>query len=355
MGKDKCQMSNVKCQNYKKILLMRLDRVGDVVLSTPAIKATRDAYPDSYIVFMVRPHAYDIIRGNPYVDEVIACDKEKGVRGFFGIWRLAMRVRRYAFDLAVVLHPTTRSHLIVFLSGIAERIGYDKKAGWLLTRQVPHTKQFGLRHERDYALDLLRYARIEAKECLLHVPIHHEREVTVDAFFRRNNIAHGERVIVIHPGASCPSKRWPPERFAQVADACAEKYRARIVIIAGPEDTSCGRKVALLMQRDHVDLSGMTVIGDLASIFKRAQLFISNDSGPVHIASAVGVPVISIFGRSDRGLSPARWGPTGERDIALHKDVGCDVCLAHNCARGFECLRAITVDDVLAAAAKILG
>ena len=92
----------------------------------------------------------------------------------------------------------------------------------------------------------------------------------------------------------------------------------------------------------------------VASVLRRVSLFVSNDSGPVHIACAVGTPVIAIFGRSDRGLSPQRWGPTGKRDVVLHKDVGCIECLAHNCKKGFKCLEAITVDEVLAAAAKIL-
>ena len=93
----------------------------------------------------------------------------------------------------------------------------------------------------------------------------------------------------------------------------------------------------------------------MASVLRHVKLFISNDSGPVHIACAVGTPVVAIFGRSDRGLGPVRWGPTGSCDVVLHKDVGCDECLAHNCNKGFKCLEAITVDEVLAAADKILG
>ena len=108
-------------------------------------------------------------------------------------------------------------------------------------------------------------------------------------------------------------------------------------------------------KKNCVNLSGKTSVADVASVLRRVKLFISNDSGPVHISCAVGTPVIAIFGRSDRGLSPSRWGPTGERDIVLHKDVGCDECLAHNCNKKFKCLEAVTVDEVLAAAAKILG
>ena len=125
-------------------------------------------------------------------------------------------------------------------------------------------------------------------------------------------------------------------------------------MIAGNEDKDFGDKVASSVKSNCVNLSGKTSVADVASVLRRAKLFISNDSGPVHIACAVGTPVVAIFGRSDRGLSPRRWGPTGERDIVLHKDVGCLECLAHDCDKNFKCLEAVTVDEVLAASDKIL-
>ena len=103
-----------------------------------------------------------------------------------------------------------------------------------------------------------------------------------------------------------------------------------------------------------INLSGKTTIGDIASLLKRSRLFVSNDSGPVHIGCAVGTPVIAIFGRSDRGLSPERWAPSGKHDVVMHKSVGCEICYAHNCKTGFKCLDSITASEVLDAAGKIL-
>jgi ADP-heptose:LPS heptosyltransferase len=125
--------------------------------------------------------------------------------------------------------------------------------------------------------------------------------------------------------------------------------------VAGGSDKEIGDKVSSLLDANCLNLSGRTTVGELASVLRRSKLFISNDSGPVHVACAVGTPVIAIFGRSDRGLSPKRWGPIGKQDVVLRKDVGCEECLAHRCARGFKCLEAITVDEVVAAAEKILG
>ena len=344
-----------KSQNYKKILIVRMDKIGDLVLSTPAIKAVRDAYPDSHITVLVRPYAREIIEGSPYINEVITYDKTNGNKGLLKNIKFIMSLRKKKFDLALVLHPKNRTHIYIFLAGIPVRVGYDKKMGMLLTKKIPHIKQYGLKHEIDYTLDLLRYIGIEPKDKSLYIPINEASEKKISDILAKNNVSDKDLIVTIHPGSSCPSKRWKSERFAMVADSLAQKYKAKIIIIAGPSDKIFGDKMAALMKSEKIDLSGKTRVADLASILKRSSLFISNDSGPVHIACAVGTPTIAIFGRNDRGLSPRRWRPTGKRDIVLHKDLGCETCLSHNCDRSFACLDAISVEEVLDAADRILG
>ncbi|MFA5005490.1 MAG: glycosyltransferase family 9 protein, partial [Candidatus Omnitrophota bacterium] len=134
---------------------------------------------------------------------------------------------------------------------------------------------------------------------------------------------------------------------AQVADILAERHGFKVLIFASAADKKIAQAVQRHMRHRAVNLAGETTIGELAAAIKRCRLFISNDSGPVHIASAVGVPVISIFGRKQPGLSPRRWAPTGPKDKALHGDAGCVVCLAHNCINSFACLKAVSVEDVL--------
>lgn len=338
----------------KKILIVRLDRIGDVILSTPVIKALRDAYPDSHIAFMVRPYAFDVVNGNPHLNEVIVYDKNGSEKGLAGNVRFISKLRREKFDLAVVLHPTNRSHLLAFFAGIPERIGYNRKLGLLLTKRLVHAKQFGLKHERDYALDLLSFMEIAPVDKKLCMPVNEESERKIEKIFRENGIGANDTVVVIHPAASCASKRWQTDRFARVADALVERCAAKIVVISGTNDRKIGDKLVHAMKKGAVNLTGKTSVADLASLLRRSKLLVSNDSGPVHVACAVGAPVVAIFGRDDRGLSPRRWGPTGERDVVLHKEVGCVECLAHNCRLGFKCLSAISVEDVLAAAERIL-
>ena len=337
-----------------KILLTRTDRIGDVVLSTPAIKAARDKYPDAYIAFMVRPYARDIVDGNPYLDEVIVYDKYGKHKSLIKTISFALSLKKKKFDLCLMLHPTNRVHLIAHLAGIKRRVGYDRKCAFFLTEKIPHKKQEGKRHESDYTLDLLRAIGAEPKDKELFVPVKANDAKRIDDIFFENHIGDKVPVVAVNPGASCVSKRWASERFAEVCERLAENEKARIIIISDEKNKSLAYRLAESMRHEPVNLAGKTTVGELAALLAKANLFISNDSGPVHVACAVGTPVISIFGRKDAGLSPRRWGPTSKKSITLHKDVGCKICLAHDCPLNFKCLDAITVDEVYAAARTLL-
>ena len=285
-----------------------------------------------------------------------AAHGDPGGFGLAGNLDLINKLRNKKFDLAVVLHPTLRTNWIVFLSGIPKRLGFDKKRkmGVLLTERVPDKKHLGLKHEIDYTLGLLRYIGVDAKDRKMHVPVSRDSQARTSEALARGGISDSDTVIAINPGASCPSKRWPAERFAAAADELIKKRGVKAVIISGEADKPIAENVVSSMKESCLDLSGKTAVGDIAWILKRSKLFISNDSGPVHVACAVGTPVIAIFGRSDRGLSPRRWGPSNKGDVVLHKDVGCLECLAHNCVLGFKCLQAITVDEVVKSAEGLL-
>ena len=335
----------------RRILIVRTDRIGDVVLSTPTITAARKAFPNAYIAVMVSPQTREIVNGNPSLNEVIVYDK----KGVFQTLRFAKCLKNKKFDLALILHSTNRVNLISFLAGIPKRVGYARgKMDFLLTDRLPYKKRLGEKHEAEYSLDVLRSIGVDARISQLVMPVRKENEENIDGLLKESGLGQGERIIVLHPGASCISKMWPQENFARVADILVEKFDARILLVSAPEHVRIGEGIRGLMKNRPVFLCGETSLGDLAALFKRTNLFISNDSGPVHIACAIGVPVISIFGRKDTGLSPERWGPLGNRSIALHKDVGCIQCLAHNCNKGFLCLKSVTVEEVIEKAGQLL-
>jgi lipopolysaccharide heptosyltransferase II len=340
---------------FKRILIVRTDRLGDVLLSTPVIKAMRESCPDAYIAMMVSPYAKDIVDGNPYLDEVIIYDKDGKHKRWLRSIKFAHKLKKKRFDLTLILHPTNRVHLVTFFAGIPRRVGYNRKLGFLLTDSLKHSKQSGEKHELEYNLDLVRYLGIEPKDKELFMPIKPESERWVEDLFRQEGIGACDKLLAIHPGASCPSKIWPNERFAEVADRLADKYGFRVLIAAGPKDIGLANNLIRQMRHPAINLAGKISVSQLASVLKRCRLFISNDSGPVHISSSLGTPVISIFGRSQKGLSPKRWGPLGKKDRVAYKTVGCVECLAHNCVRDFACLKAVTADYVLNAADSILA
>lgn len=267
---------------------------------------------------------------------------------------MVKELKSQRFDTAMVLHGTRRIHLALALARIPNRIGYDRKWGIFLTKRMKDVKVFGQKHEKDYSLDLLQMLGLPIDGGEVFMPTTRESDTRMDCFLKEKGFTKGDRLVAIHPGASSVSKRWMSERFAELGDRLqAEKYQ--VVIVSGPEDVATGQAVICAMKQSPIDACGKTSVRELASLFKKSGLLISNDSGPVHVAVGVGTPVVSIFGRSQPGLSQKRWRPLGKRDIALQKDVGCEICLADDCEIHFECLTALSVDEVFAAAQQILS
>ena len=338
----------------KRILVIRLDRLGDVILSTPVLQALRQHCPHAFIAMMVRPPCRQAVEGNPHLNEVLLYDKEQQHRGIRATLQFARSLRRHQFDTALVLHPSNRSHWIPWLARIPVRIGYDRKCGWLLTHRVPHRKQEGAKHEAAYTLDLLACFGIAAATPQPFVPVRPDAVQRVEALLAAQHVQPTDSLVAIHPSASCISKRWMPERFAQVADRLAAERGVRICLVAGESDAVYAEAVARGMVHPAVNFAGVLTVAELAALLRRCRLLISNDSGPVHVAAAVGTPVVDIFGRNQRGLSPQRWGPLGAGHVILHKEVGCVTCLAHNCDIQFLCLTSLSVDEVYQAGVSVL-
>ena len=337
-----------------RILIIRTDRIGDVVLSTPVIRALRDAYPHSYLGMMVRPEHRELVEGNPALNAVILYDKNGAEKGWLGNLRFAWKLREHRFDTAVILHSTNRVILVAWLAGIRRRVGYTRRLGGLLTDKIPYIKKEGNRHELEYNLELLRLIGIEPKAGGLFVPTTPAQEARVAVFLKERGI-FGQPFVALHPGASCPSKCWPARHFAAVGDDLARRYGLQVVVLSGPGEERHGRAVIAAMKRKAVPALGVLSLGETACLLKKARCLVSNDSGPVHLGTAVGAPVVSIFGRWGGGLSPARWGPTGPRSAALHHDIGCRPCLAHDCTIGFACLETVTEEEVLATVEHVAG
>ncbi len=330
-----------------RFLVMRLDRVGDLVLTLPSIYALRQQHPDAHITVMTRPYTQDLLREHPWIDEVLVYDYKKGGAHTFpwGYSRFIREIRRRSFDAAFVMHPGIRSYLIPFLSAIPYRIGYQNNLSFLLTHAMPDKRHLGLEHESEYALHLVEAFGVPRPTQMPDKLLFPETRV---------DLAKREGVIAIHAGASCPSKRWPKENYRRLIESILAFHSHRVAIIGGEDEVSLGAYLSKGFDERVQDWTGRQNLNELTAFLSVCDALVSNDSGPVHVAAAVGTPVVSIFGRNQAGLGARRWQPLGASHRVLHKDIGCVVCLAHACTIDFECLKAIRVEEVYQSLATIL-
>jgi heptosyltransferase-2 len=351
-------------KTIKKILIIKLCCVGDILFTTPAIRALRQGFPKTHLAYLVGSWSKEIIEDNPHLDEIIVYDVPAHSscrwRAFIRTLDCLRELRKKKFDLAIVFHRTSFSSLFALLGGIPQRIGFDYAGrGRFLTHKVIFD---GSKHEVDRHLDVVISLGLESAGQATEMKVMSKEESYASSLLWANGVRAEDRIIAIlagggkNPGVFMPTKRWHPTKFAQLADTMIKEYKAKIIFVGGPGDEEVVRKVVSGMKNESVDLVGKTTFKQLAAVLKRCQLFIGGDSGPLHIAAAVGTPTIGIFGP----LDPRLVAPRGKNHIAVCKNISCSPCYRpdtgltihdfSNCPKGtVECMEKITTEDVLAA------
>ena len=335
----------------RRIVIVEVNWIGDVLFSTPFIRAVREANPDAYIACLLHPRCREVLESNPRVNEIIFYDEERAHRGIIGKMRLVHGLRRRRFDTAFILHRSFTKAFLTYLAGIPERIGYaTKRRGGVLTKAVEEPPAD--LHKVDYFLRLAEAAGIAPGSRSYEFFVTEDDRRAVRELLAAKGIAAAERVIVINPGGNWDPKRWPKENFAWLADKAADRFNARIVISGAQKDIGLAEDIRNLMRIEPVIVAGATTLRQLGALMERASLVVANDSGPMHLAVAAGAKVIALFGPT----SPAITGPCGEGAYTvLFKNSACDVPCYNPACADRACMAAITVDDVMAAAGKVLG
>src|SRR3990167_8218820 len=257
--------------DFRNILIVRTDRIGDVILTTPSIKVLRQTYPSARISVLIAPLTKELVAGNPDLDEIIVDDRRCVHRGITGFWRLVLSLRRKKYDLAIVYHTKKRTNCLCWAAGIPRRAGYtNEKFGLLLTDPIPDQRHWGRQHEAQYCLDVLRHLGISGNKILdkspqdlaedVYVPVSADAWRWLEQFCRERPISGRERLIAIHPGASDPAKRWPERQFAELIDQLAGRHPARILLIGTKETTGIARQIISLTQVPVLDLTGKTTV-----------------------------------------------------------------------------------------------
>lgn len=341
-------------EKIKNIVILRTDRIGEVLLSTVAADAIKKHYPKARITFVTSSYSRQIVEGRDNIDEVIIAETMHGKNRLGRALRLAILMKERKFDASIVLNPHRTLHLACFLAGIPRRLGYDRKWSFLLTEKIADERYMGEKHEIEYTMDLLRLLGIDEKAQSPRLPLNTQAENVIERILLSKDIDQDLPLVAIHPGSSNPAKIWSHERYGELIKRLKQEVPCNIVVLGSKTESVLTRNMIQEVGEEVIDLIGLLDIKELTALIRRTDLFISNDTGPMHMAAALDVPVIAIFGRNIPGVSPRRWRPWGDKHMVFHEDVACDPCYDTACPYGYKCMRMITVDMVFEAAKEML-
>lgn len=338
----------------KKILVVRYRFIGDTILSLLFLKNLRIANPDAQIDMLVAPKSGEIIEDCPYVDNFIYFDTtrkhkyENGVNNKKSFWHYVKVLRKNRYDKAYVLKRSLSSALLVFLSGIKERVGFDTEhRGFLLTKRVKYDLN---KHESQCFLDVLRADGIEIKDEKLENTVNPEAKEKIDAILNQYDLS---KKVIVHATATNPGKIWSVENFAKVVEYLINKKNAQVFFIGTDFDGAVYEKILSLISSPlsikPVNLCGKLNLKESLALTAKMDLLIGNDSGNLHMASSVGVPVIGLYGP----MPFNKWYALGEKNILLKADLSCMPCgLRGKCNDDYKCMKSITVEEVCEAIDK---
>lgn len=349
----------------KKILIIRLSAIGDVVRTLPALRALRDKFPSAYIAWVVEENAKDLLQGHPDLNQIFIFKRKKLSKGFLDVRNFLntskevldflRKVRGEHFDLVLDFHGILKSGVIGFLSGAPLRIGlsrHDSKEFNYLFNNCHVTFKTNAISRIEKNLNFIRFLGIHCDNQEPIIPIADEDRHAINNFFTEKGLSEHTPLIAIHPGTSKKTlyKRWNISYYAIVADKLIEKLHAKIVWTWGPGELETAKSIVTQMKYESTIACKTGSLRQLAELFRRCDLFLGSDSGPMHIASFVKTPVVAIYGPTDPVVNaPCKKNP----HIVLRKDLPCSPCRKRKC-KSLQCMNMVTPDEVFDAVCKLL-
>ncbi len=353
--------------HVKKLLIVAPNWLGDAVLALPAIACVREKFSAARITVLGLPHICELFKESPYVDNRMQYSDT--------MMSTVREIKKEKFDLAILLPNSFRTALIVHLARIPLRCGYSRDGrGFMLNMAIKVDARTKELSQTEYYMNIVNYVtppfskgEISShlfNEGIIFSPLekggkggfewlHISQEETQHAnkILQNYNIPSGSLIIGINPGAAYGSaKRWYPERFAQVSSALVKKHNASVMIFGSQKESVIAEEIESLSTVPVINMAGKTSIRELMALIKQCAVFITNDSGPMHIAAALKVPVVAIFGSTD----PGKTGPMGNRNIVIRKNAECSPCFERTCPTDLKCMDMITVEDVMAGVDRII-
>ncbi len=340
------------------ILVRATNWVGDAVMCIPALQALRARFPQARVTILARPWVAGIYREQGLADQILNFEHAGRHKGIAGVERLAAELRAAHFDAALLLQNAFEAAWIARRAGIPERIGYARDGrGWLLTKAIPVPIRGEIpAHEVFYYLELLRRAGwlgaspppLSAADLpSIRLRVSESARASAEALLTQAGAPSSTLRIAFAPGAAYGSaKCWLIERYAQLADRLIAEFGANVILFGSVGERDVAERIAARMQRPPVMMAGKTPIGDLPGLFSACGLFIGNDSGAMHVAAAVGLPLVAIFGPTD----PHGTRPATDRLALVQEKVSCSPCFLRHCPVDHRCMQRVTVNQVYEAA-----
>ena len=345
--------------------MVRLRLIGDVVFTTPLVRALRRHYPTAHLTYLVEPAAAPVVSGNPHLDDVLVIPKTTGLRRLRDDMAMARRLRRGQFDLAIDLHGGPRSSWLAWASGAPTRIGYRTRGrSWMYTHVVPRPADLGPQHSVVKQWALLAPLGVEAcdpSRDAVDMPEDREAAARVARLLAESGIGPQHPLIVIHVSAGNPFRRWPQDCFAAlVADLARRDPARRFMLTAGPSDAEAARAIVdRLRARSGTAAAavsqGQFDVGELRALAERAAVYIGGDSGPLHIAATTRTPIVALFGSTLASRSMPWRDPRWFAEAVEAGPLPCRPCRQRRCEPGdFRCLTRISPERVVAATERAL-
>ena len=339
------------------LLIHGTNWIGDSVMSVAALRELRRLFPNDHLTLLVRPWVADLFEEQGLVDEIIVLeDRPSGLRSLIQWPRKICH-----FDTALLFQNAFQAALVTFLARIPERIGYNTDGrGLLLTRSArPRIKQLN-QHQVYYYLDLLYQTGLSSHDYLndphfkpdIHLSPTHQAVHRAQEVLHSSGVFDHRPLVLMNPGAYYgPAKRWFTDRYAALADRLIERDKAQVGIVGSAGELRIAQEITALMKHSPKILTGRTDLPSLMGLLSRCDLFLTNDSGPMHLAAALGIPQIALFGSTDEVAT----GPFSPKACVIHKHVECSPCLLRECPIDLRCFSRIEVDEVYEAAHVVLG
>jgi heptosyltransferase-3 len=339
--------------NPKNLLIVRTDRIGDVVLSLPLAQIVKKYYPDCKITFLVRNYTKDILYKHPFVDNIIILQE---LNGKIPIIKNVEAIKKFNFDSCIIVYPTLQTSLIAFLCGIKNRIGTGYRwYSFLFNNKIYEHRKYAQRHELEYNVNLLKAFGINEKvipeTANFNISINEKSNEKVENLLNGYGINFGKPVIIVHPGSGGSAVDLPLNKFVELVELLSKKNVYQILITGSKNEIDICNKLKI---NDNIkNLAGMLNLSELIALITKADIFVANSTGPLHIAAALGKYTIGFYPNL-LACSAKRWGPYSNKKVIFSPKIECPDCEREQCSKS-ECMNSIQMTDIAAEIDKIFN